>query len=66
MKVLFCEKLKDVIEFFMKLQWWVCMKEFVELVMEVVWDGRIKIKFEIVERNYFCWFEDINDWCISC
>jgi valyl-tRNA synthetase len=65
MKVPLCEKSKDVIEPLMKPQWWVRTKELAEPAMEAVRDGRIKIKPETAERNYFRWLEDINDWCIS-
>lgn len=65
MKVPLCEKSKDVIEPIMKSQWWVRMKELAEPAMQVVRDGKIKIRPETAERSYFRWLEDINDWCIS-
>lgn len=65
MKVPLCEKSKDVIEPIMKPQWWVKMKELAEPAIQVVKDGKIKIRPETAERSYYRWLEDINDWCIS-
>ncbi|OAQ70547.1 valyl-tRNA synthetase, mitochondrial precursor [Pochonia chlamydosporia 170] len=65
MKVPLCEKSKDVIEPIMKPQWWVRMKELAEPALEVVREGKIKIRPDTAERSYFRWLEDIQDWCIS-
>ncbi|KAH6998399.1 tRNA synthetases class I-domain-containing protein [Ilyonectria sp. MPI-CAGE-AT-0026] len=65
MKVPLCEKSKDVIEPIMKPQWWVRMKDLAEPALQVVKDGKIKIRPESAERSYYRWLEDINDWCIS-
>lgn len=65
MKVPLCEKSKDVIEPIMKPQWWVSMKELAGPALQVVRDGKIKIRPETAEKSYYRWLEDINDWCIS-
>ncbi|KAG5962192.1 Valine--tRNA ligase, mitochondrial [Claviceps cyperi] len=65
MKVPQCTKSMDIIEPIMKPQWWVRMKELAEPAMQVVRDGKIKIRPDTAERSYFRWLEDINDWCIS-
>ncbi|KAI0482352.1 tRNA synthetases class I-domain-containing protein [Xylariaceae sp. FL0804] len=65
MKVPLCEKSKDIIEPRMKPQWWMRMKELAEPAIQVVKEGKIKIKPESAEKNYYHWLEDINDWCLS-
>lgn len=65
MKVPLCEKSKDVIEPLMKPQWWVRMKDMAEPAIAAVQDGRIKIRPESAEKNYYHWLNEITDWCIS-
>ncbi|KAF7542274.1 hypothetical protein G7Z17_g11717 [Cylindrodendrum hubeiense] len=65
MKVPLCEKSKDIIEPIMKPQWWVRMKDLAAPALQVVKDGKIKIRPESAEKSYYRWLEDINDWCIS-
>lgn len=36
-----------------------------DMGIEAVKDGRIKIRPESAEKNYFRWLNDINDWCLS-
>ncbi|KAI1847381.1 hypothetical protein JX265_005560 [Neoarthrinium moseri] len=65
MSVPICERSGDVIEPLLKPQWWMRMKELAEPAIQVVRDGRIKIKPETAERSYYRWMENINDWCLS-
>ncbi|KAH9902207.1 tRNA synthetases class I-domain-containing protein [Xylariomycetidae sp. FL2044] len=65
MKVPVCSKSKDVIEPIMKPQWWMRMKDLAAPAIQVVKDGKIKIKPESAEKSYYRWMEDINDWCLS-
>lgn len=65
MTVPICERSGDVIEPLLKPQWWMRMKELAEPAIEVVRNGRIKIKPETAEKSYFRWMENINDWCLS-
>lgn len=65
MKVPMCERSKDVIEPLMKPQWWVRVKDLTGPAIEAVKDGRIKIRPESTEKQYFRWLENLNDWCIS-
>lgn len=65
MKIPLCEKSKDVIEPYMKPQWWVRMKSMAEAAAKVVEDGDIKISPESARKSYLRWMANINDWCIS-
>ncbi|KAF2008698.1 valyl-tRNA synthetase [Aaosphaeria arxii CBS 175.79] len=65
MKVPLCSKSKDVIEPLQKPQWWMKIKELSEPAIQVVKDGKIKIRPETSERVYYHWMENINDWCLS-
>lgn len=65
MKVPLCEKSKDVIEPIMKPQWWVKMEEISQPAIQVVKEGKIKIRPESAEKSYYRWLEDGQDWCIS-
>lgn len=65
MKVPICEKSKDVIEPLMKPQWWVRTKDLAGPALDVVREGKIKIRPETAEKSYYRWLENINDWCIS-
>lgn len=65
MTLLMCERSKDVIEPLLKPQWWVRMKEMAADAVKAVKDGRIKIKPQSSEKNFYHWMASINDWCIS-
>ena len=65
MKVPICTKSKDVIEPIMKPQWWMKMQGLAEPAIKAVEDGKIKIRPETAEKNYFAWMRSINDWCLS-
>jgi valyl-tRNA synthetase len=65
MKVPLCEKSKDVIEPYMKPQWWVQMREMADEGLKAVNDGRITINPESAKKNYVHWMTNIQDWCIS-
>ncbi|KAF2417220.1 valyl-tRNA synthetase-like protein [Tothia fuscella] len=65
MKIPLCNKSKDVIEPYLKPQWWMKMKGMAEQALAAVDDGRIKIRPETADRSYHRWLEGINDWCLS-
>lgn len=65
MTVPLCDKTKDVIEPIMKPQWWMRMEDLAKPAIQVVKDGKLKIKPESAEKSYYRWMENINDWCIS-
>ncbi|RMZ67579.1 hypothetical protein GMOD_00001526 [Pyrenophora seminiperda CCB06] len=65
MTVPLCNKSKDVIEPLQKPQWWMKTKELSKPAIQVVKEGKIKIRPETSERVYYHWMENINDWCLS-
>lgn len=65
MKVPLCTKSKDVIEPILKPQWWMKMQGLAEAGIAAVEEGKIKIRPETAEKQYFTWMRSINDWCLS-
>ncbi|KAG0228368.1 tRNA synthetases class I-domain-containing protein [Mortierella sp. GBAus27b] len=60
-----CSKTGDIIEPVMKPQWWVNCKDMAEEAIKAARDGRLAIKPQTSEREFYRWMENINDWCIS-
>ncbi|KAF2862998.1 hypothetical protein K470DRAFT_255512 [Piedraia hortae CBS 480.64] len=65
MSIPMCSKSKDVIEPILKPQWWMHMKPLAGPALEVVKQGKIKIKPQSAESNYYRWMENVDDWCLS-
>ncbi|KAG0081839.1 hypothetical protein BGZ90_003523 [Linnemannia elongata] len=65
MTVPLCSKTGDIIEPLMKPQWWVNCKDMAHDALQAVKDGKLIIKPQTSEREYYRWMENINDWCIS-
>ncbi|KAF9378538.1 AP-1 adaptor complex sigma subunit Aps1 [Podila verticillata] len=65
MTVPVCSKTGDVIEPLMKPQWWVNCKDMAFEALQAAKDGRLTIKPQTSEKDYYRWMENINDWCIS-
>ncbi|ORY15058.1 valyl-tRNA synthetase-like protein [Clohesyomyces aquaticus] len=65
MKVPLCSKSKDVVEPLMKPQWWMKMKGLAEPAIKVVREGKVAISPPQMEKIYYHWMENINDWCLS-
>lgn len=60
-----CSRSGDVIEPYLKPQWWVSQKEMAVEAIKAVKDGRINIQPESSEKEFYRWMENIQDWCIS-
>lgn len=60
-----CQKSGDVIEPILKPQWWMDMRGMADDAIQAVQDGKITIKPDTAEREYYRWLKDINPWCIS-
>ncbi|GME86089.1 unnamed protein product [[Candida] boidinii] len=60
-----CSRSGDVIEPYLKPQWWVSQKKMAEVAIDAVRNGDIKITPKASEAEYFRWLENIQDWCIS-
>ncbi|KAF3931507.1 hypothetical protein ABW19_dt0205566 [Dactylella cylindrospora] len=60
-----CDKSKDVIEPLLKPQWWMRMREMADEAIKVVRAGKVKIRPQTSENDYYRWLESIQDWCLS-
>ena len=65
MRLGLCSKSNDIIEPFLKPQWYVDCKDMAKRSVDVVRSKELKIVPEFHERTWFQWLENIQDWCIS-
>ena len=65
MKVPICSRSGDIIEPLTKPQWWMKMDDLSAAAVDAVKDGRIKIRPESAEKNYYAWLSRPQDWCLS-
>ena len=60
-----CYRCGTVVEPRVSKQWFVKMKPLAEPAVDCVRDGRIQFIPERMNKTYYNWMENINDWCIS-
>jgi valyl-tRNA synthetase len=60
-----CSRSGDIIEPYLKPQWWISQKEMAEEAANAVKTGALKIVPETSEKEFYRWMENIQDWCIS-
>ncbi|KAG7879975.1 hypothetical protein KL905_001468 [Ogataea polymorpha] len=60
-----CSRSGDIIEPYLKPQWWVAQKKMAQAAIDAVKSGEIKISPKSSEAEFFRWLENIQDWCIS-
>jgi valyl-tRNA synthetase len=61
-----CSKSGDIIEPFLKPQWWVNCKGMAKRSTDAVRSGELKIvPKDPHEQTWFKWLDNIQDWCIS-
>ncbi|KAG7821184.1 hypothetical protein KL928_001268 [Ogataea angusta] len=60
-----CSRSGDIIEPYLKPQWWVAQKKMAQAAIDAVKNGEIKIAPKSSEAEFFRWLENIQDWCIS-
>ena len=65
MTIPLCQKSKDIIEPRLKPQWWMKMRGMADTAIKAVKDGKITIRPESTERDFYRWLENVHDWCIS-
>jgi len=65
MRIGFCSRSGDVIEPFLKPQWWVKCDDLARRAVDSVKNGELKILPNFHEKVWFQWLENIKDWCIS-
>lgn len=65
MRLGLCSKSNDVIEPFLKPQWYVNCKDMAARSCEAVRNKELTIIPASHEKTWFDWLENIQDWCIS-
>ena len=65
MRIGTCAKTGDIIEPYLKPQWYVDCKDMAARACEAVRSKELTIIPESEEKTWFRWLENIQDWCIS-
>mmetsp|Transcript_63182 Transcript_63182/g.137388 ORF Transcript_63182/g.137388 Transcript_63182/m.137388 type:complete len:1069 (-) Transcript_63182:79-3285(-) len=65
MRLGLCSRSKDVIEPYLKPQWWMNCKDLADRSVKAVREGELKILPEFHHQTWYHWLENIQDWCIS-
>eukprot|EP00438_Fugacium_kawagutii_P019492 Skav235625 [mRNA] locus=scaffold358:299341:304444:+ [translate_table: standard] len=75
MRLGFCSRSKDIIEPYLKPQWWMNCKDladrsvtwlsFATCQVKAVRNGDLKILPEFHHQTWYNWLENIQEWCIS-
>lgn len=60
-----CSRCRTTVEPRLSLQWWVGVKPLATAAGDAVRDGRVAIHPREMEKRYFDWVDNLNDWCIS-
>ncbi|MFJ7588193.1 valine--tRNA ligase [Streptomyces sp. NPDC097617] len=60
-----CSRCSTTVEPRLSLQWWVKVETLAKAAGDAVRDGRVTIHPQEMEKRYFDWVDNLNDWCIS-
>ncbi|MFE7096210.1 valine--tRNA ligase [Streptomyces erythrochromogenes] len=60
-----CSRCSTTVEPRLSLQWWVKVETLAKNAGDAVRDGRVAIHPVEMEKRYFDWVDNLNDWCIS-
>ncbi|MFD9574773.1 valine--tRNA ligase [Streptomyces sp. NPDC059982] len=60
-----CSRCSTTVEPRLSLQWWVKVDTLAKAAGDAVRDGRVTIHPREMEKRYFDWVDNLNDWCIS-
>ncbi|MFE2986806.1 valine--tRNA ligase [Streptomyces sp. NPDC059262] len=60
-----CSRCKTTVEPRLSLQWWVKVDTLAQAAGDAVRDGRVTLHPKDMEKRYFDWVDNLNDWCIS-
>ncbi|MEU6295540.1 valine--tRNA ligase [Streptomyces erythrochromogenes] len=60
-----CSRCSTTVEPRLSLQWWVKVETLAKNAGDAVRDGRVSIHPVEMEKRYFDWVDNLNDWCIS-
>mmetsp|Transcript_49822 Transcript_49822/g.153860 ORF Transcript_49822/g.153860 Transcript_49822/m.153860 type:complete len:1584 (+) Transcript_49822:1327-6078(+) len=65
MRLGICSRSKDIIEPYLKPQWWMNCKDLADKSVKALRQGDLKILPEFHHQTWYHWLENIQDWCIS-
>lgn len=65
MRLGFCSRSKDIIEPYLKPQWWMNCQDLADRSVKAVRNGDLKILPEFHHQTWYNWLENIQEWCIS-
>eukprot|EP00419_Tripos_fusus_P065740 CAMPEP_0172910742 /NCGR_PEP_ID=MMETSP1075-20121228/185202_1 /TAXON_ID=2916 /ORGANISM="Ceratium fusus, Strain PA161109" /LENGTH=1057 /DNA_ID=CAMNT_0013768925 /DNA_START=20 /DNA_END=3193 /DNA_ORIENTATION=- len=65
MRLGLCSRSKDIIEPYLKPQWWMNCKDLAHQSVMALRDGKLKILPEFHHQTWYHWLENIQEWCIS-
>lgn len=65
MRLGICSRSKDIIEPYLKPQWWMNCKDLADKSVKALREGELKILPEFHHQTWYHWLENIQDWCIS-
>lgn len=60
-----CSRSKDIVEPFLKPQWYVNCADMGKQAADAVREGRLKVIPDHHIKTWFNWMDNIRDWCIS-
>ncbi|MER8098448.1 valine--tRNA ligase [Streptomyces goshikiensis] len=60
-----CSRCRTTVEPRLSLQWWVKVETLAKAAGDAVRDDRVTIHPKEMEKRYFDWVDNLNDWCIS-
>jgi len=65
MRLGFCSRSKDIVEPYLKPQWWMNCKDLADKSVKAVREGTLTIVPEFHHDTWYRWLENIQEWCIS-
>jgi valyl-tRNA synthetase len=65
MRLGLCSRSKDIIEPYLKPQWWMNCDELAAKSVKALREGDLTIKPEFHHQTWYHWLENIQEWCIS-
>jgi len=65
MRLGLCSRSKDIIEPYLKPQWWMNCTNLAQESVNALREGRLKITPEEHHKTWYHWLENIQEWCIS-
>ncbi|CAH0016630.1 unnamed protein product [Clonostachys rhizophaga] len=60
-----CSRSGDIVEPYLKPQWWMKMEPLTQPAIDVVESGELVIRPDLQKRQYLQWMRNLQDWCLS-